>query len=210
MKKVYKKFNGSYIAFLGVAVAIVSLIISVILYVMVDPSFSPSTHFISNLGEGPNYSNYVFSYCEIATGTILGCFFLYLTLYLQKMNGNKVLTWVSFIFGLIGSIGLMIAGAFPMYTNTKMHILGAALFFGGVVFFCMTYGVSELLIREVPRKYPLIGLIPLLFNSLFIFFSITNNTNFHISWSMYLITEWIAYFTAFAWILGQGIFTLKE
>ena len=204
-----KRFSGSYFAFIGAGTALISLIIAIVLYRMVDPTFSPTTDWVSDLGEGPNCSNYIFNIGEIATGIILIFFYLYLTTFLQKKGACKILIWTAFIIGLFSAIGLILAGIFPMYAAPDIHFYAATVCFIGIFFLCIFYGITELLIIENLRKFSISGFIVATITLIFMISLLLSELNYGINRAVYLLLEWISYLAFMAWIIVQGIFTLK-
>ena len=157
--KFYEKFNGSYFALLGVGISLGSICIAIILYIAIDPSFSIITHYISDLGDGQNYSNIVFNVGRICSGIIMFFFFLYLTRLLQKSGINKKLVIISFISSLMYSIGMILVGIFPSKAAPLMHVIAAAIVFFAMFFIYIFFGISEYRISGFSRKPPIAGLI---------------------------------------------------
>ena len=205
----FKRFNGSYFAFVGAGISLITLFIAIILYRMVDPTFNPTTDWISDLGEGPNYSNYVFNIGAIAFGIISIFFDLYLTIFLLKKGSSKLLNWAAFIIGLFSAIGLILAAIFPMYAAPDMHLNAAIVFFIGMFFLCIIYGITELLIIENYKKIPISGFIVAAIIMIFMISYLLSDLNYGINRAEYLLLEWISYFSFIAWIIIQGIYTLK-
>ena len=205
----FKRFNGSYFAFVGAGISLISLFIAIVLYRMVDPTFSPTADWVSDLGEGPNYSNYIFNISEIATGIILIFFYLYLTILLQKKGASKFSIWTTFIIGLFSALGLIVAGIFPMYAAPDIHFNAAAVCFIGIFFLCILYGITELLVTENLKKFSISGFIVATITLIFMISFLLSELNYGINRAVYLLLEWISYLAFMAWIIVQGIYTLK-
>jgi hypothetical membrane protein len=77
--KFYQKVNGCYFAFVGVGTSLLTIFIAYLLYIQVDPTFNILDNFISDLGDGPNYSNVAFSVGVILGSCISLFFYLFLT-----------------------------------------------------------------------------------------------------------------------------------
>ena len=206
--KFYEKFNGSYFAFIGVGVSLVSIFIAIGLYMIADPTFSLFTHFLSDLGDGRNYSNVVFNISRILDGVILLFFYLYLSRYLYNKEVSKRLTWISFIGGSIYTTGLILVAVFTSQTAYEMHIIGAGFVFFGMFFVYLFYSISENSCDEFPKQYSILGFIlaplPLLF---MIFILLAHFYGF--SLEIAIFTEWITYFAMMSWIIIQGIYTIR-
>lgn len=207
--KLYEKFNGSYFAFLGAGISICSIIIAIILYVAVDPTFTIMTHYISDLGDGQNYSNIVFNIGHILEGVIFIFSFYYLSLFLRNNEAKVFSTWLAFIGGFVYSLGLILVGVFPSKMAYEMHIIGAAFVFFGMFFSYIFYGISEFKISEINKKMAILGFI---FSPLPIFFMLSLLLHFTVGFPLkiVLLAEWITYFTMMSWIIIHGIYTLNS
>jgi len=209
MNKLYEKFNGRYFAFLGAGISLSSIFIAIILYVAVDPSFTIMTHFISDLGDGRNYSNVVFNVSQIIIGVIFIFSFYYLSMFLRNNEAKIMLTWFAFMGGLVYSLGLILVGIFPSKMAYEMHIIGAAFLFFGMFYSYIFYGISEFKISEINKKLAILGFIfaplPIIFmSSLLLHFTV----GFPLKITIFI--EWIAYFTMMSWIIIHGIYTLNS
>ena len=128
----YEKVNGSYFGIIGFIISFVSVLIAQRLYMAVDPSFSGTTNFISDLGAGPNGSDIVFNTGMILYGIFLLPFYTYIGWYLsQRMDDNSLR--IGMLAGVIGSIGQILAGVFPFDPDDNfsynMHIIAAGILF---------------------------------------------------------------------------------
>ena len=207
--KFYEKINGSYFAFLGAGISLISIFIAFILYIAVDPTFTIITHYISDLGDGQNYSNIVFNVGRIISGIIMFFFFLHLTRLLQNSGINKKLVIISFISGLMYSIGMILVGVFPSKAAPLMHVIAAAITFFGMFFIYIFFGISDFRISGFSRKPPIAGLIfsplPLLF-----MLSVVLLHTVGFDSRITFFTEWLTYFAMMSWIITQGIYTMRR
>ena len=144
----YEKFNGSYFAFLGAGTSIASIFIALILYLAVDPTFTITKNYISDLGDGYNYSNVIFNIGHIFSGIFLALFFLYFARLLHNMGINNLTYMLLLISGMIYSIGTILVGIFPSKSAYEMHLIGAVLIFFGMFFIYISFSVSEYKISE--------------------------------------------------------------
>lgn len=206
----YVRFNGANFVFIGTGISLLSKLIAVILFMQVDPTFNIFSNYISDLGNGPNNADIVYKIGVTLSGAFNCFFFLYLMRYLQKMGANKTLTIISFIAGLIASIGAILVVLFTSENAPELHRLGATFFFFGNFCVLIFFGLSEYNISEIPKKLSLLGFIlaPLSFLFLSFYFLLSINPEF--SRELTIFTEWLAYFANTAWLIIQGIHTLKS
>lgn len=204
----YRKINGCYFAFLGVGTSLLCIFIAYLLFIQVDPSFTIFTHFISDLGDGPNFSNVIFSIGVISSSVISLFFYIFLTKFLIERDANKVLSLLGLIFGLVSCIGSVLVGIFPSATAPIEHRIGALLSFSGSFFISIFYSCAELTSRDFNKEVAVSGLliapfpITFLLTYLFLHFPGINST-------IPIFIEWLAYFTRMGWVIIQGIYVLR-
>jgi len=109
----YEKINGYYFGIIAFLINLFSITIAQVLYIEAEPNFSMCSNFISDLGAGPNRSDIFFNIGLIFTGISIMPFFVYIGWYLQKrQTSNSII--IGMIAGLIGSIGMILVGIFPL------------------------------------------------------------------------------------------------
>jgi len=209
LDKFYEKINGSYFAFLSSGLLLISLLIASAIYYISDNSFSIMTHWVSDLGEGPNFSNYIFNIGEISSGICSILFFLFLTRILYKENKMKVFLLCSFIIAIVASICISLAGAFPMYTKPLIHFAVATICFVGFFISFIIYGYIESLIEEIPKIYSIISYIVSLIIIIFMITFLLDEANLINLREFYLFFEWMSVFSIIIWFISHGICTLK-
>ena len=100
----YRKIHGSYFAFLGVGIATLSTIISMLSLLLIYPNINLFSLWISDLGASPFG---VFFNISIMIASILIILFIRDFLkYLSKNSENQGLIRITLVFGLISSFGL--------------------------------------------------------------------------------------------------------
>ncbi|MBN1802707.1 MAG: hypothetical protein JW891_14440 [Candidatus Lokiarchaeota archaeon] len=72
LNRLYEKIPGIYFGYLGLGILGISVFLALYLYYISDQSYSIFTHWISNLGIGPNGSSLVFNNGFVA---VCGLFF---------------------------------------------------------------------------------------------------------------------------------------
>ncbi len=214
LDKFYEKINGSYFGIIAFITAAISITAAQMLYLAIDPSFSISTNFISDLGAGPNNSDIIFNIGMILTGVFLIPYFIYLGWYLKKKDKNLNLVIKGMIAGLIASIGLVLIGFFPLDPNNlfsyNMHIITAGILFYGLLFMLLIYGFSEYIIPEVPISLSILSfVIAILFGAFITIVIIQYSTATPFEAYTYII-EWIGLYATGVWTISHIYYTLKN
>lgn len=206
--KFYKKVNGSIFIFLGLALSVATIVISVALYTSTGTSYSIFTHYISDLGaiySAPNNAHIVFN-----VGTMIGSFIspftsLFLLSFLRKKGTDKKLIAVWFTCSVIVMIGSFMAGFFPEDSAYGMHFIGAFLvFFYGMMSHGF-FGFAAITTPTISNKHGFPGLLVGTINTIFMFLFISN-----IGKSPIVFFEWICMFSGWIFSLDIGIYTLRN
>ena len=210
--KFYQKFNGGYFACIGVAIAIISISLAFVLYMSVDSSFTIYSHWISNLGAGPNNSNVVFNSGMMVTSLFTLLFLTFSFRNLQQKGVNKELLKISFIAGLISSIGLFFVGVFPMDSARTMHGVAASTYFIGMLSFSIFIGITELTSPKIPKLQAISGFLVAVFFAAYLICGLLAWSDIHsvIYLRNVIFTEWLTLFVILAWILERAIYTIVE
>jgi len=208
--KFYEKINGSYLIFTGIGLSLLVILIAVILFIQVDPTFNMYSKFISDLGDGPNNSNIVFNTGIIISGIFNFFIYIYLTRFLQKKQGNEKLILLAFISAIISVIGTIMVGLFTSDTENTLHRTGAAMSFFGSFFLIIFFGIAEYKISDIPNKYSVPGFILAPISIVFLVFFLLLILNTGFSSEITIFTEWLAFFANTTWLFIQGIYTLRE
>jgi len=213
LDKFYKKINGNYFGLISVFVAAISITVAQLLYIAVDPTFSITTNFISDLGTGPNGSDIVFSIAMILTGVLIMPFYVYIGWYLQKRENQNSLR-IGMIAGLIGSIGMMLVGVFPLNPNDifsyNMHIIAAGILFYGVLSMLLIYGISEYRNPEISNLLSILAFITAgLYGAFMTSVIIQYLASIPFQAYTYII-EWIGLYAMGIWIVSHVYYTLKN
>lgn len=205
----YKKINGSYFGFLGLAVSLICINISQMLFMTVDPTFNMFTNWLSDLGSGAY--GYIYNIGMIISSILFIFFFIYLIRYMQIKGGNKKITSIALIFALISEIGGILIGIFPLEQPgilTWEHYIAAQIFFQGQIFFWMILGIFEHLNPEIPRILEFISFITAI---IYIIFEILAHIILFSGQTQYWdrFPEWLGAFSMLAAIIIHGVYTLK-
>ncbi|MFX0106162.1 MAG: DUF998 domain-containing protein [Candidatus Hodarchaeota archaeon] len=210
MKKIeifYKKVNGGIFYFVGVAVSIVSIIISVALYVSGGASYSILNNYVSDLGRinSPNNAFIAFNTGLIISSIIspFGAIFLFLFLQTKDPTQKRIiLYWL--LVNIIYSITTFLVGLFPEDTMKWQHASAAlATFITGFLSYLL-YGIIALRADNIARYHSIPGFIVALISIVFliVFFSNVNE-------SISTFFEWMILFGGWGFGIYLGIFCLK-
>ena len=186
-----------------------SILISIVLYIINDASFSLVTHYLSDVGAGPNGVGLVFSVGMILTSAVMIFFFLHLGTYLINKKGNKYFIIIGFVSGLISSIGTFFVGIFPINIYLDLHNFSASFFFIGGITYCLFFAISELTTPEISKYQALSGFVVCFFFFVFIFYSSINYYNPELCVIESYISEWTLFFVLISWIIEHEIYIFR-
>ena len=178
-----------------------TIISSVVIYALNDSSFSFLTHYLSHLGGGPKLSGIIFNIGIMITGLLMIFFFLNLSAYLRRKKTKTLLIYISFIPGLISSIGTFFTGMFPYTLTQDLHNLSASTFFLGGFAYCILYGISEWITKGISKIQASSGFLVAFFFLLFIVFTAINYFNPEIALEQSHLTEWILFCALIFWVI---------
>ena len=205
---VYKKIPGSIFGFTGAAISVFSTTLALFLYMAVDPSFSFVTHWISNLGGGPNGSSFVFNTGMMITSIFILLFQIYVIRDLKKRSGNQILVKLLFISAICSTMGLFFVGVFPL-TFAILHGTAASFYFFGGLCFCTLYGILVLLTPGVHKIQAILGFITAGFFGLHLFTSMMTAMFTEVEMGINMFTEWLSLFAVLILILESAFYSVK-
>jgi len=200
----YERFPGSYIAYIGFIFSVVFMSIAIVLYN--DPDFTIFTHYISDLGASTRGSALVWNISMILTVPIRILFGFYVLKFLENRGANKKIIKITAYFMVISAIGTVFLALNPHDISRPLHMLGAFVYFIGVVVIQVNISRMELKIENVPKYLPIVGILVVACYVLFLGFEISEL----ISESFKLLAcffEWMAYFSLMAWLVLHGYYT---
>jgi hypothetical membrane protein len=208
IKEVEEKNIACFFGLLSATTSLLSIFIAIILYMQIIPSFSFVTHFISDLGNGKNYSNIIFNLGRIISGALsILCYFL-LYRFFRKKEVKLSLALISLISGIIASVGSILVGIYPSVPEPDMHRIAAILAFSGMFFVSIFYGISELTIKNFNKLYAISGFIVAPFSVIYMILYVTLYLP-GINSEIPILVEWIAYFSMMVWIIFQLTYILR-
>ncbi len=204
LNRIYEKFPGSYVAYVGFIFSVVFMSIAIFLYN--DPNFTIFTHYISDLGASTRDSALFFNISMIITVPIRLIFGLYLLKFLEKRGANEKSIRITFYFMVAAAVGSTLIALNPHDISRLLHMLGAFLYFIGVVVIQINISRMELKVENIPRYLPLVGFLVVVCYVLFLGFEISEL----ISESFKLLAcffEWMAFFSLMGWLVLHGYYT---
>ena len=200
----YERFPGSYIAYIGFIFSVAFMSIAIVLYN--DPNFTIFTHYISDLGASTRSSALVWNISMILTVPIRVLFGFYLLKFLENRGADKKTIKITAYFMVISAIGTMVLALNPHDISRLLHMLGAFVYFIGVVVIQVNISKMELRAENVPKYLPIVGILVIACYVLFLGFEISEL----VSESFKLLAcffEWMAYFSLMAWLVLHGYYT---
>lgn len=213
----FERYPGGLFALAGVILGVLTIGVSILLYVRVDPTFSIFTHYVSNLGGVPKGAPEGVSYVSAAVfnmGMLLAvplrlAFLIHIVRYVDRMGANRWLAGASLATGLISTTGSLMIALVPFSTNLDLHIAGAMVYFLGATCFQLTFLVTELKTPGLPKYLPILGLASLLAFSVFSYLVIQVEVLQIARIVEPTIYEWIVFATLMTWLGAHGLHTLK-
>jgi hypothetical membrane protein len=200
----YEKFPGSYVAYIGFIFSVVFMSVAIVLYN--DPNFTIFTHYISDLGASTRASALVWNISMVLTAPIRLLFGFYLLKFLENRGANKRTIKITAYFMVISAIGSTVLALSPHDISRLSHMLGAFVYFIGVVVIQINISKMELKIENIPKYLPFLGILVVTCYVLFLGFEISEliSESFKI---LACFFEWMAYFTLMAWLVLHGYYT---
>lgn len=204
LNRFYEKFPGSYVAFITFIFSVIFMSIAIVLYN--DPSFTIFTHYISDLGASTRDSALFWNINMILTAPLRLLFGFYLLKFLEKRGANRKTLKITAYFMMISTIGSTVLALNPHDISRLFHMIGAFIYFIGVVVIQINISKMELRAENIPKYLPLISLVVVACYALFLSFEISEI----ILESFKFIAcffEWMAYFSLMVWLLLHGYYT---
>jgi len=213
----YERYPGESFGFAAVALLVLTVGASIILYMRVDPTFNFFTHYVSSLGgppkgapEGVRYLSATVYNLGMLLAVPLRIAFLFPVIILVKRNGaSPWLSRASLVTGLVSSAGWLLMALVPFSADLDLHMIGALVYFLGATSFQLTFAVTELKTPGLPKHLPLLGLLNLMVFSAFSYQLIQVEILQIPGIPEPAIYEWLVFASAILWVLAHGLYSLK-
>ncbi|MFW9823081.1 MAG: hypothetical protein ACFFE4_09110 [Candidatus Thorarchaeota archaeon] len=207
--KIYEKIHPGYFALIGVIIFLIGLIPGM----LVESDFSFFATYLVRLAIPSNDLYILFNISKSISAIFQMIFFLGFTRYLQEKGIGVVITWSTFILGVISSIGWIGSAIFVVaeaYDVQSIFVL--ILFFGGILYL-FSYAYVE-------WKSSGFSIVQALFNIIVAIFFIIYLTGIFITnlgrdvpldfQGTYAFTSWLWIFAYLIWFLETGIYILLK
>ena len=192
------------------ALAILTVLTSVLAYLPVNPDFSIFTTYLSDIGDTSGWSQILFN-----SGTILAVPLRYIIIVLLVLRlrsfyaRKKGFEIAVLVIGAISTIGTLLMTAVPFSVAPAVHKCGIGLYFLGVVFLQSMIGIKEMSIKALPRSltawsFSIVACFLIFFALIILHETGTVSRNTPVFW------EWMCFFTSTGWLLCHSIILGNE
>ncbi len=213
----YERYPGENFGFAAVALLILTVGTSIILYRQVDPTFSFFTHYVSGLGGPPkgapegiqNLSATVYNLGMLLAVPLRIAFLFQVIILVKRMGAGLWLTRTSLVTGLVSSTGWLLMALVPFSADLDLHMIGAMVYFLGATSFQLIFAVTELKTESLPKHLPLLGLLNLVVFSAFSYMLIQVEVLQIPGVPEPALFEWLVFASAILWVLAHGLFIRK-
>ena len=229
----FKKRPAATLGIFGGLQGVFVIAFSSILHYMAEP-FTFSSHWVSNMGVGPNGSAFAFNYGLMISANLMGMFIIALTAKLWgfEQKGVRSMAIIGGANGVAAVTGIFILTINPMFGNIILHAIGAYMYFtNSIIFFvfatlAMHYAKITQKWHEIMTAILLvinIGNIPIQFYAIrFLlypelpasdlgfaeFASILGSMDPALG--LVRIFEWMSLIGFFVWVIGTGIMLARQ
>lgn len=210
LEKIYDKGHGPYFAIAASLISLITLSLSLIILSITDSKVILLTEFMSYLGDGLRFSNFLFNAGMVISSVLFVFYYWFLSEYIYQ-NGVKEKGRIdsALTFAILTCIGSFMVGIFPESYAFQLHTIGAAFTFIGGVCLTYLYGTSEL---KVPGFNPQVAKLSFVTTSIpfiyLIFYSLSVSLEFAPYVTIFL--QWLSYFALMIWVLIQAVYILKQ
>lgn len=207
--RICRKIHGSYFAFIGVGIATISTIISMISLLLVYPDINVFSLWMSDLGASP-FGVY-FNILIMISSIFLFLFIRDFLKFLSKYSENQGLIRITLTFGFFSSLGLFLIGLFPVRNIGEasiVHTIAAFIYWIGSFLFWLFLGIVELKTPTISKSQSEMAIVTWLFWSFFLIylslipiFPVLDTSKF---------PQWLVHVVLAISITEHGIFFLKQ
>lgn len=136
-------------------------------------------------------------------------FYIHLSLVLLRKGGFKFLILISFICGLISSLGIFLISIFPVNVNQDVHNFTATFFFMGGWAAAFFLTLTEFLTPNFSKIQAISGILINGFFTQFIVFNGIHYFNPSQFSEQSHISEWILFISLIIWVIEHAILIFK-
>lgn len=207
-EKNFEKIKGYYFAFITLIAAGFGIFGSLFLYLPENPSFSMLSNYISDLSGGPLSAKIIWGIGMSFAGLFLIFIVIYISNNLKEKGGKSNLNKIYLIIGIIGAIGLILTGLFPLDPAVRfpyeVHRIGGILFFcfSSISFLC--FGYREYKDSTFSKVHSMLSLIIGLTMGIFIIGFIIQEYSAVPRQPFVYLTEWLFFGVITIWLILHG------
>jgi hypothetical membrane protein len=194
----------------GLSAVVVYLVFTTIAFLRYPVAYSPTTNWLSDLGNPLiNQSGAIFYNLGcILTGLVLIAFYLGLREWVNDNKRLKVLLTIAQIVGILSSIFLIIAALFPLGSHTSIHEISGKMHIILLGFF-LTFSATAIIRHPVLAKWPAyFGFIVAVANFVYGAFLYSVFVAEWLAIGMFIIYVLMISFSSLRWQKGSRIVTI--
>lgn len=198
LNRLIETFNKRYWCYLILPllfIPVLSVLFSVLLYIAADPSFSIFTHYLSDLGAGPNGAALAYNVGMILSSFVLILFYLQLGGFMLKKESSQILVLMLLISGFVSAIGFFFVAIFPLAYYSDLHNFFASFIFLGGLSYSIIFGITTF---KTPNISNVLGILSFVATFFYIFFLTYNTISFYFPELLQEIShfsEWLLSYT---------------
>jgi len=212
--KFFDKIKGAYFAFLTLIAIGLGIIIALLIYLPVDPSYSILSNYISDLGAGPIGSRTTFGVGMIIGAISLIFLILYISMYLKKKEEKSQLIWGFQNTGLIAAVGLILIGIFPLDRADDFaystHFLATVIYFSFTAISNNYLGYIEYKNSEFSKVMAIVTFLSGIFSAIFVFGFVIQEFELIPPQVFVYLSEWTFFVFTTLWLITHGIYFWKK
>ena len=200
------KLNYKYFFIFAMLIPVGLVLISISLYSLTEP-FSIFTHYLSDLGIGPNGSGIVFSIAMFTASIAIFLLSVFLFQLLQKAGGDPLKVMICLCSSTLTAISVFFIGVFPTVYMQIVHNVFASILFYGMLITTISLILIEWKMPALPKILPISTIILVVVNSVFTVFTFLRDFNIGDFETEVRFMEWMTAFAGVIWILIHDLYT---
>jgi hypothetical membrane protein len=213
-EKIFRKMGGGIFAILTLMVVAIGMLIALLIYLPVDPSYSILSNYISDLGAGPIGSRFAFGIGMALGAVFLIIFILVVSKYFKAKEFRTQLIWGYKGAGIVAEIGLLLIGFFPLDRALvyaySMHYLGAVIFFSFTAISNIYLGFIEYKNSDFSKLMAIISFLSGIFSAIFIGGFVVQETELFPPYVLVYLSEWTFFALISIWLIIHGKYFWKK
>ena len=193
-----------FVGYVGGTLGILTVIVSILVYLPRYPDFSFFTTYLSDIGDTSGWPQIIFNSGTLLSAPIRYLFIVLLVIRLSQMGAGRTFSIAVLTIGLISTFGTILMTAVSYSIAPAVHKSGIGLYFLGVVFLQSLIFIQQWRIKEIPSLLPLTSiLLVIIFIVFFVLVMLFEKgvvpRNTPVLW------EWLCFASSIIWIFTQSI-----